>query len=310
MDEIARKDIHIGDTVIVRRAGDVIPEVVSVVLSQRPARAAPITLPATCPVCNSAVIRTEAYASARCMGGLVCAAQLVEGIKHFVSRRAMDIEGFGAKLAAQLVEAGVVRKLSDIYQLSYETLSTLERLGEKSAQNLMDAIEKSKVTTLPRFLYALGIREVGEVTAFNIAQRWTLDALMEASLEALLEVPDVGPIVAHQIRAFFQEPHNRAVVAALQAAGVHWPAVNIPAIQPLAGHLYVITGTLSVPRETLKQQLIALGAKVSESVSKKTTGVIVGEDAGSKRKAAETLGVQILSEAEINAVLARGNKSA
>lgn len=303
MDEVVRKDIRIGDSVVVRRAGDVIPEIVRVLLDQRSATVQIIQLPDSCPVCRSAVVRTEGVASARCMGGLVCAAQLVEGIKHFVSRRAMDVEGLGAQLAEQLVASGLVKRLSDIYVLTVADLAKLERFGEKSANNLMAAIEKSKATTLPRLLYALGIREVGEITALSLAQHYTLETLMEASIEALLTIPDVGPVVAYQVQAFFQEPHNRHVIAALRAAGVFWPNVQQAGLSPLTGKTYVITGTLSVPRDVLKQQLIALGAKVSDSVSKKTTAVIVGADAGSKRKTAEALGIPILTEAEIFALL-------
>jgi len=300
MDEVERKDIRIGDTVIVRRAGDVIPEVVSVVLAQRPKSVRKIKMPTHCPICESVVLRQKDEATARCTGGLYCSAQRKEAIKHFVSRRAMDIEGLGEKRVDQLVDNGLVEHVDDIYNLTLEQLAGLERMAEKSALNLLQALEKSKTTTLARFVYALGIREVGEATARSLALHFgSLQAISAADEEALLKVQDVGPIVAAHLQAFFQEPHNREITENLQKAGIHWEE-NLPDLTqalPLQGKTYVLTGTLSgIKRDEAKARLQALGAKVSGSVSKKTTAVIAGEKAGSKRSKAESLGVEILNE--------------
>jgi DNA ligase (NAD+) len=301
MDEVERKDVRIGDTVIVRRAGDVIPEVVGVVASRRPRNARKVIMPTECPVCGSEIVRAEGEAVARCSGGLYCAAQRREAIKHFASRRAMDIEGLGDKLVEQLVDAGLVDHVNDLYHLTVEQLAGLERMGEKSAQNLVEALEKSKHTQLARFIFALGIREVGEATARALAGHFgRLDALMEADEEALMEVPDVGPVVAHHVATFFQQPHNREVIQALRDAGVRWdesaPVKAGP--RPLAGNTYVLTGALaSMTREEAGERLMALGAKVTGSVSKKTTAVIAGEAAGSKLAKAEKLRVPVMDEA-------------
>lgn len=307
MDEIERKDVHIGDTVIVRRAGDVIPEIVGVVAERRPKDARPVTMPTKCPVCGSEVVRAEGEAVARCSGGLYCAAQRKEAIKHFASRRAMDIEGLGDKLVDQLVEAGLVDHVDGLYRLTVEQVASLERMGEKSAQNLIRAIDKSRKTTLERFIYALGIREVGEATARALALHFgDLAPLMQADEEALQQVPDVGPIVARHVVSFFRQPHNREVIDKLLAAGIEWEAIEVtPAVeQPLAGHTYVLTGTLeSMTRDEAKTRLMALGARVSGSVSKKTTAVIAGAEAGSKLAKAEALGVKILNEEDLKALL-------
>lgn len=307
MDEIERKDVRIGDSVIVRRAGDVIPEVVSVVLSRRPEGAQPVHLPETCPVCGSEVIRPEGEAVARCTGGLFCAAQRKNALLHFASRRAMDIDGLGGKLVEQLVEKDLVHDPADLYHLSLEQLAGLERMAEKSARNLLKALERSKSTTLARFLYALGIREVGEATAAALANHFReLDALMAADEEALQAVPDVGPVVAAHVAAFFHQPHNREVIEKLRAVGIHWPELAAPVAeeQPLAGNTYVLTGTLeAMTRNEAKERLEALGAKVAGSVSKKTSAVIAGAEAGSKLAKAEKLGVPVLDEAALMELL-------
>ncbi len=302
-DEIKRKDIRIGDTVIVRRAGDVIPEIVGVVLSKRPKDARLFEMPSCCPVCGSEVIRAEGEAVARCSGGLFCAAQRKQAIKHFASRKAMDIDGLGDKLIEQLVDEGLIEDVADLYHLTHTQLASLERMGDKSATNLLTAIEKSKATTLPRFLFAIGIREVGEATALNLARHFgTLEAIEQADLETLQSVPDVGPIVAAHIHAFFRQSHNIEVIDKLIAAGVHWPKVERvkEKAQPLAGKTFVLTGTLeSMSRSEAKEKLQALGAKVSGSVSKKTDYVVAGADAGSKLTKAQALGVKILDEAAL-----------
>ncbi|MEW6692432.1 MAG: NAD-dependent DNA ligase LigA [Pseudomonadota bacterium] len=306
LDQIRLKDIRIGDTVIVRRAGDVIPEIVGSVPERRPADARTIQAPATCPVCGSHVEQVEGEAVARCTGGLYCPAQRREAIRHFASRRAMDIDGLGEKLIAQLDEAGLVKHLDDLYRLKLADIAALERMGEKSAKNLLQAIERSKHTTLARFLYALGIREVGEATAQALARHFgELASLMNASIEQLMAVPDVGPIVAAHIAGFFAEPHNREVIQGLLAAGIHWDASAQPlGAQPLTGKTYVITGTLeSMTREEAKARLEALGAKVSDSVSKKTTAVIAGEAAGSKLAKAQALGIPVLDQSQFEALL-------
>ncbi len=309
MDEIARKDVRIGDTVIVRRAGDVIPEIVSVVKERRPKNARKVGLPEHCPVCGSAVERPEGEAVARCSGGLICAAQRKEALRHFASRRAMDIDGLGEKIIEQLVEADKVESPDDLYRLSAEDLASLERMGEKSAENLIAALGRSKETTLDRFLYALGIREVGESTAANLARYFgDLDALMDADQEALEAVPDVGPVVAAHIHAFFGEDRNREVIRALQDLGVSWPKTEaVGAIAdsgPFAGKTVVLTGTLqSMTRDEAKDRVRAAGGKVTGSVSKKTDFVVVGENAGSKLEKAQSLGVEVIDEERFTELL-------
>lgn len=299
-DEMQRKDVRVGDTVIIRRAGDVIPEVVSVVLEKRPKKSKAIPIPTNCPVCGADVMKAEGEAVARCMGGLYCRAQLCESIKHFVSRKAMDIDGLGDKLVELLVDEHIIEDVAGLYRLDGERLAALPRMGEKSAQNLLDAIEASKETTLARFLFALGIREVGEATARSLAQHFgDLKPLFKADMDALQDVSDVGPIVAAHIVGFFQQQHNVELIAELQRMGVHWPASEPRAQsqQTLAGNTYVITGTLeSMTRDEAKEKLLALGAKVSGSVSKKTTALIAGENAGSKLTKANELGTTILNE--------------
>ncbi|MFQ5642343.1 MAG: NAD-dependent DNA ligase LigA [Thiogranum sp.] len=304
-DEVRRKDVHVGDTVIVRRAGDVIPEIVSVILDRRPDDAKAFVMPSHCPVCGSDIERLDGEAVARCTGGLYCEAQRKEAIKHFASRRAMDIEGLGDKLVEQLVDRKLVADVAGLYDLSAEALAGLERMGEKSAHNLVRALQKSKDTTLDRFLYALGIREVGDATARTLAGEFgNLDALMQASQEQLEAIHDIGPVVAQHIVQFFRQPHNREVIVRLQDAGIHWPDVEPVTHQPLQGRTYVLTGTLSgITREEAKQKLQALGAKVSGSVSKKTTALIAGAKAGSKLAKAEALGVPVLSEDELVTLL-------
>ena len=307
--EVARKDVRVGDTVIVRRAGDVIPEVVGVVLERRPTGSQPFVLPATCPVCGSRVVRPEGEAVARCIGGLYCRAQLQEAIRHFASRRALDIEGLGDKLVEQLVGRELVRNPADLYGLDAATLAELERMGSRSAAKRVEALARSKNTTLARFLYALGIREVGEATALTLAGHFgALEALMAADEEQLRQAPDVGPVVAAAIRAFFQEPHNQQVIARLRAAGVDWPETEVKQAiaQPLAGKTFVLTGTLeSLTRDQAADRLRALGAKVSGSVSKKTDYVVAGREAGSKLDKARELGVTVLDEAGLQALLER-----
>ncbi len=308
MDEIARKDVRINDYVIVRRAGDVIPEVVRPILEERDAATTKeIKAPRQCPVCGSHVVRVEGESALRCEGGLGCQAQLIEHIKHFVARRAMDIEGLGSKLVEQLVNQKLIGSVADIYQLTNEQLLTLERMGEKSATNLLEAIEKSKKTTFAKFIYALGIREVGEATALLLADHFTtLDELMNASQEALLTLSDVGPVVAQQIQLFFAEKANQKIIALLLNAGVQWPARRVikqSGDLPLQGKSYVITGTLSLSRDDIKTLLQEKGAKVVESVSAKTDGVIVGEKPGSKYTKAQTLGIPILGEKELEEIL-------
>jgi len=308
MDEIARKDVRIGDTVVVRRAGDVIPEIVSVVKERRPKNARKVSLPEHCPVCGSSVERPDGEAVARCSGGLICAAQRKEALRHFASRRAMDIDGLGEKIIEQLVDADKVESPDDLYRLSAEELAALERMGEKSAENLVAALEKSKETTLERFLYALGIREVGEATAVNLARYFgDLDALMDADQAALEAVPDVGPVVAAHIHAFFAEDRNREVIRALRDLGVTWPKTEAAGLAeggPFAGTTVVITGTLqSMTRDEAKERVRAAGGKVTGSVSKKTDFVVVGENAGSKREKAESLGVETIDEERFNMFL-------
>jgi DNA ligase (NAD+) len=310
MDEVMRKDVRPGDTVVVRRAGDVIPEVVSVVLERRPDESRKVSLPAHCPVCGSDIDKPEGEAVARCSGGLFCPAQRREALKHFASRKAMDIEGLGDKLVEQLVDLKLVDTPADLFILSLEQLSGLERMAEKSAQNLLEALEKSKQTTLPRFLYALGIREVGEATAQSLARAFgTLEEIQQADEAQLQETQDVGPVVAAHIAAFFRQDHNREVIDALRRAGVRWPDLERVSEdrQPLKGKTFVITGALSRPRDEIKAELEALGAKVAGSVSKKTDYVIAGEAAGSKLAKAESLGVPVLDEAGLQSLLDEGS---
>jgi DNA ligase (NAD+) len=307
MDEIARKDIRIGDTVIIQRAGDVIPEVVSVVLEQRTANVKKIRLPKRCPICGSAVEQIEGEAVARCSAGLFCPAQRKEAIKHFASRRALDIEGLGDKIVEQLVDMDLIANPADLYQLTLAQISNMERMAEKSAQNLLDALQKSKHTTLARFLYALGIREVGEATAKNLAQHFgDLPPLFTATEESLQEIPDVGPVVAKHIAAFFAEKHNHQVIDNLVRAGIHWEKISrADSPQPLSGKTFVLTGTLSsLSRDEAKAKLEALGAKVAGSVSAKTSYVVVGDEAGSKLSKAQELGVAILEEDDFLSFLA------
>jgi DNA ligase (NAD+) len=299
-DEVRRKDIRIGDNVIVRRAGDVIPEVVAHVPERRPADARVFHMPTACPVCGSVIVRPEDEAVARCSGGwLKCAAQRKGGLQHFVSRRAMDIEGLGEQLIEQLVDRGLVTTPADFYKLGLIALAELDRMAEKSAQNVLDALAHSKSTTLPRFIYALGIRHVGESTAKTLARHFgTLDALMAASEEEMLAVEDVGPVVAQSILSFFHDPLNRELIAQLRAAGVHWDESIVERdAQPLTGKTFVLTGTLpNLKRDEAQALIEAAGGKVSGSVSKKTSYVVAGEEAGSKLAKAESLGIPVLDE--------------
>ena len=308
MDEIRRKDIRVGDQVIVRRAGDVIPEIVQVVPNSRKKDLPEIKMPERCPVCGSAIEQIEGEAIARCTGGLYCRAQRAEAIKHFASRKAMDIDGLGDKLVEQLVEEELVNNPADLYKLDLETLASLERMGEKSAQNILDALEKSKHPTLARFIYALGIREVGETTAMNLASEFrSFEAVKNASYDELVEVPDIGPIVAQHIVNFFQQEHNLEVIDQLFAAGIEVQEVEASeqAQTPFTGRTVVITGTLpSMSREEAKAKLLAAGAKVSGSVSAKTDYLLAGEKAGSKLSKAEKLGVKIIDEPQMLKMLA------
>ena len=308
IDELHRKDVRVGDTVTIRRAGDVIPEVVGVIASRRPKGTKPVELPKNCPVCGSAVVREGDEAIARCTGGLYCSAQRAESLKHFVSRRAMDIEGLGSKLIEQLVEADRIHTPADIYKLTREELAEMERMGEKSADNLVNAIEASRSTSLERFLFALGIREVGEATAAGLAAHFgKLDLIMSASEEELVTVPDVGPIVASRIYSFFQEAHNREVIRALQEHGVAWEESEpqrSPAEGKLSGMTFVLTGTLpNMTRDEAKKKIQAQGGKVTGSVSKKTSYVVYGDKAGSKLVKAQDLGVETIDEAGLNEML-------
>lgn len=299
-DEIARLGIQLGDTVIVRRAGDVIPQIVSVVTARRPADARPIVFPSHCPVCQSVVEREAGEAALRCTGGLVCAAQQKAAIKHFASRRAMDITGLGDKLVEQLVDEGLVHNVAELYALSKETLLQLDRMGEKSADNLLAALETSKQTTLPRFIFALGIREIGEATALNLARHFgDWSALAKAAEADLLAVEDVGPVVAEHLLQFFASTSSMKVVQALRDAGVMWPSIEVAAQPglPLAGQTWVVTGTLeALGREEAKAHLQSLGAKVAGSVSPRTTRVVAGPGAGSKLARANELGIDVIDE--------------
>lgn len=305
IDEIERKDVRVGDTVIVRRAGDVIPEVVRVIEGRRKRNAARVRLPEHCPVCGSDVVRPEGQAVARCSGGLYCAAQRKEKLRHFASRRAMDIEGLGAKLVEQLVdghdERPGIHTPADLYSLSVGDLAGLDRMGEKSAQNLVEAIEKSKRTTLPRFLFALGIPEVGEVTAANLASHFTdIDGLVAAETEELEQVPDIGPVVAQHVHEFFRQPENLRVITELRERGVAWPVAKAVCREnmPLEGKTFVLTGALQgMTRDEAKERIEASGGKVTSSISGKTDFLVVGAEPGSKLAKAEKLGVKVLDEA-------------
>jgi len=310
-DEVRRKDVHIGDTVVVRRAGDVIPEVVRVEVDKRPPGAKAFTMPTKCPECGSAVVRLPDEAVARCTGGLYCPAQRKQALLHFASRRALDIEGLGDKLVDQLVDAGLVHTPADIYKLGTGDLAALERMAEKSAANVSKAIEASKATTLARFIYALGIRHVGETTAKDLARHFGgLDPLLSADEAALLDVHDVGPVLAESIARFFAEPHNREVIAALRKQGVHWPetAPQRASAGPLAGLTFVLTGTLpELTREDAKARIEEKGGKVTGSVSKKTSYVVAGADSGSKLQKAVELDIPVLDEAGLLKLIARGS---
>ena len=308
-DEVRRKDVHIGDTVIVRRAGDVIPEVVRVIAEMRPSPAPEFVMPTTCPVCTSAVVRGEDESVARCSGGLFCPAQRKQALIHFASRRAMDIEGLGDRLVEQLVDAGVVHTPADLYKMGLMALANLERMAEKSAGNLLAAIDASKATSLARFVYALGIRNVGESTARDLARYFgRLDRLLAADVDALMQVPDVGPIVAQSLRLFFDEAHNREVIEQLRAAGVSWPEGDGDEASlskgVFAGKIFVLTGTLpALSRDEAKALIEAAGGKVTGSVSKKTHFVVAGEDAGSKLEKAQQLGIAVIDEASLRALV-------
>ncbi len=316
-DEVRRKDVRVGDTVVVRRAGDVIPEVVRVLPERRPIMTPEFVMPGNCPECGSHVVRAADEAVARCSGGLICPAQRKQALWHFASRRAMDIEGLGDKLVEQLVDSALVHSAADLYALDLARLLTLERMAEKSAGNVLAAIDRSRHTTLARFIYALGIRNVGEATAKDLARHFgALDALIAADEEALLQVNDVGPVVAQCLRQFFGEAHNLEVIAQLRAAGVSWDetaparaaeegASGATAAAPLAGRTLVLTGTLpSLTREDARARIEAAGGRVSGSVSKKTDFVVAGADAGSKLDKAQQLGITVIDEAQLLTLLA------
>lgn len=308
MDELQRKDVRIGDTVVVRRAGDVIPEVVRVVTERRPEGSRAVSLPTECPVCGSHVARAEGEAVARCTGGLVCSAQRREALRHFASRRAMDIEGLGDKVIEQLVEAGRVHTPADLYTLAPDELAELDRMGPKSARNLVDALERSKQTSLPRFLFALGIRDVGEATALALSEHFGgIAPLVAASADEIQQVRDVGPVVASHVVEFFAEPRNRQVVDSLIAAGLHWPAGTAKSNRddgPLTGQVVVITGTLTgMSRDEAREAARAAGATVTDAISKKTTLLVVGAEAGSKLRRAQELGVRTVDEQEFVSLL-------
>jgi DNA ligase (NAD+) len=309
-DEARRKDVRMGDTVIVRRAGDVIPEVVSVLLDKRLANAQSFTMPRLCPVCGSQAVREEGEADYRCTGGLFCGAQRKQAILHFAQRRAVEVEGLGEKLVDQLVDGHLIRNLPDLYRLGLGALSGLDRMADKSARNMLDALEKSKHTTLPRFLFGLGIRHVGEATAKELARHFgTLDAIMDATVEQWLEVNDVGPIVAESLHTFFAQPHNREVVEQLRACGVTWeegPPASVAA-RPLSGKTFVVTGSLpSMARDVARDLIEQAGGKVAGSVSKKTDFVLAGAEAGSKLDKALALGVPVIDENQFKELLNGG----
>jgi DNA ligase (NAD+) len=297
-DEVDRKDVRVGDVVTIQRAGDVIPEVVSVLLSKRPQGTTPYKLPQQCPSCGSLAIRVAGEAALRCNGGLSCPAQLKESIRHFASRRALDIEGLGEKLIGQLVDKGWVSSVADLYHLKEETLSQLERMADKSAKNLIAAIERSKHTTLPRFIYALGIRMVGEATARTLAEHFgELDALSKADEEQLMAIQDIGPEVARSLFTFFRQPHNQEVIQRLIQAGIRWDQSTKPKRGPLQGMTFLFTGTLpSLSREEAKNLIETQGGKTAQSISKKVNYVVVGMDPGSKAGKAKMLGLKTLDE--------------
>jgi DNA ligase (NAD+) len=306
-DEINRKDVRIGDTVIVRRAGDVIPEVVAPVLDQRPVDARRFVMVSACPVCGSAIERLEDEAIARCTGGLFCPAQRKQSLVHAAGRKALDIEGLGDKLVEQLVDRGRVHSLADIFGLTADELAAYDRMGRKSAENLVAAIDQARRPPLGRLIFALGIRHVGETTARDLARHFgSIESLMVADLDALLAVNDVGPVVAGSILRFFAEPHNIEIVRALQAGGVEPQAEEAPRTLGLAGKTFVLTGTLPVwSREQASAEIVAAGGKVSGSVSRKTNFVVAGDDAGSKLTKAQELGVTVLDEDGLRALLAQ-----
>lgn len=309
IDELRRKDVRVGDTIVIRRAGDVIPEVVRVIAERRPAKSSQVRLPQKCPVCGSAVEREEGEAVARCTGALTCPAQLKESLRHFASRRALDIEGLGSKLIDQLVDSGLVRNAADLFKLDVKQLAGLERMGERSAANLAESLEHSKQTTFARFLHALGIRDVGEATAEALARHFrTLDALRDSSVEQIEEVPDIGPVTAGHVHTFFAEPRNARVIDALIQHKLRWPAVQQPAVRgsAISGKTVVLTGKLStLSRDEAGDAIRALGGKVAGSVSKNTDFVVVGDDAGSKLKKATQLGIRILEEDEFLKLIGR-----
>ena len=306
-DEIERLDVRVGDTVVIRRAGDVIPEVVSVVSEQRPVKASRYRFPAQCPVCDSEIISDEQGAILRCSGGLFCAAQVKESIKHFASRRAMDIEGLGSKIIDQLVDVGIVKDVADLFDLDIKTLEELDRLGRKSAENLVASIRNSRRTTLSRFLFALGIAQVGEVTARALAKHFeALDSLAVADEEALEQVPDVGPVVAGSLIQFFMQDHNQEVINRLKGAGITWAQEtgDGTGMAPLAGKVVVVTGSMTdMTRDEARKALIQLGAKVTSSVSKNTDMVIAGNEPGGKYAKAIDLGVKVLFESEFRELI-------
>jgi DNA ligase (NAD+) len=309
--ELRRKKVRVGDMAIVRRAGDVIPEVVGVVSTVPRVTYVPnFRMPRACPVCGSTVVREKTEVNHRCSGGLFCGAQRKQAILHFAQRRAVEVEGLGEKLVDQLVDSNTIRTLPDLYKLGLTSLAALDRMAEKSAQNVVDALEKSKRTTLPRFLFGLGIRHVGEATAKELVRHFgTLDAIMDASEEALVSVNDVGPIVARSLHTFFAQAHNREVVEQLRACGLTWEEVEaaVQAPKPLAGKTFVLTGTFpTLSRDQAKDLLEAAGAKVAGSVSKKTDYVVAGAEAGSKLEKAQALGVAVIDEAAMTALLQGG----
>lgn len=308
MDEVARLDLHVGDTVMVRRAGDVIPQVTAVIAARRPADAAPVALPPACPSCGSPIVRAPGEAVARCSAGpRTCPAQRKESLRHFASRLALDIEGLGDKLVEQLVEGDLVREPADLFRLSRDTLAGLDRMGDKSAENLLKALERAKETTLARFIYALGIREVGEATAQNLARHFgSLEALMAASVEDLEAVADVGPVVAGHVHGYFADPERREAIDDLRAVGVRWPAPTGGGPAPLVGQTWVLTGSLeAMSRDEARERLQQLGAKVAGSVSGKTSVVVAGPGAGSKLDKAQALGVTVIDEAAFLDLLAQ-----
>lgn len=298
IDEVWRKDIRVGDSVIVRRAGDVIPDVASVVKERRPKHTVVVTLPKKCPICGSEIVKAEGEVIARCSGGLFCKAQLQESIKHFASRRAMNIKGLGDKIVEQLTENNIIENIADLFTLNVEKIASLERMGKKSAENLINAINKSKNTTLARFIYALGIREVGEATALSLAEHFgDFNKIMDATFEELQKISDIGPVVATHITTFFRQKDNRDLIERLISQGVNWPKSSFPKNLPLSGQTFVLTGSLkSLSREEAKSKLELLGAKTSESVSKNVTYVIVGSEPGSKLEKAKELRIKIIDE--------------